>query len=195
MDEDLKDLLDQLDSEPNENIVVVGKPKEQAEKSKDIINEVDSKIDLEIDTSEIDSIGHRSVTALASHEDNPTPRIDISKYMDKLDGVTDEILNACRSDRQEAQDVIHMLRREIEQSINNNKQPSRMYVDGLVKAVEVKANINMTAVKMIEANAKMLATTKAGMNVQVNNNNLSVAGNDKDLERILAEPLTADDDY
>jgi hypothetical protein len=68
-----------------------------------------------------------------------------------------------------------------------------MYIDGMVKAVEVKANINMTAVKMIEANAKMLAATKATSNVLVSNN-VSVGG-DLDLEKILSEPITQEDEY
>jgi len=70
-----------------------------------------------------------------------------------------------------------------------------MFIDGLVKAVEVKANINMTAVKMMEANAKMLASMKATTSVQVNNQNVSVTGNDHDLERILDEPMNADDEF
>lgn len=130
----------------------------------------------------------------AEPPDVPKP-LNINKYLDRLDGVTEEVLNACRADRQEAQDVILLLRSQINDAITNNKQPSRMWVDGLVKAVEVKSTVNMTAVKIIEANAKILAATKAGSTIQVNNNNVTVAGGDKDLEKILDEPLTFEDEF
>jgi hypothetical protein len=69
-----------------------------------------------------------------------------------------------------------------------------MYVDGLVAAVEVKANINMTAVKILEANAKMLAATKAAVSNVMVNQNVSVGNNDSDLVKILEEPLTKMDE-
>jgi hypothetical protein len=69
-----------------------------------------------------------------------------------------------------------------------------MFVDGLVKALEVKSNVNMTAVKALEATAKMIATTKAGSSVQVNNLNVG-PGNSSDLESVLALPLSQDDEY
>ena len=52
----------------------------------------------------------------------------------------------------------------------------------------------MIAVKMMEANAKMLSATKAGA-VTVNNNNMNLATGDDYLKKILAEPLTATDEY
>lgn len=148
---------------------------------------------------EIDKIGTKSEAAVTELLDiaPPAATVDVHKYLNKLDSVTDEILDACRSDRQEAQDVINMFRNEIEQSINQSRPPSRMYVDGLVQAVEVKANINMTAVKILEANAKMLAATKVtGNNVMVNNNVSMGSGSvDTDLEKILSEPITKMDEY
>jgi len=163
------------------------------------LSKPDDAILFPTDVRNIDDIGSDSTTAFATLMDTPlapaVPSIDLQKYLNRLDGVTDEILGACRSDRQEAQDVIQMFRQEIEQALNQSKAPSRMFIDGLVKAVEVKANINMTAVKMMEANAKMLASMKATTSVQVNNQNVSVTGNDHDLERILDEPMNADDEF
>lgn len=149
---------------------------------------------------DIDKIGTKSAAAVAELTEiaPPPATVDVHKYLHKLDDVTDEILASCRSDRQEAQDVINMFRNEIEQSINQNRPPQRMYVDGLVQAVEVKANINMTAVKIIEANAKMLAATKVTGNVMVNNVNVAgggAGGVDNDLEKILDEPITKMDEY
>lgn len=119
------------------------------------------------------------------------------KYLEKLDGVTEEVLSACRSDRQEAQDLIQTLRAEMDTMLARSQPLSKTLVDGIVKAVEVKANINMTAVKMMEANAKMLAATKAAVpTVQLNQQNIGVqGGTDTDLERILSEPMTSEDEY
>lgn len=125
--------------------------------------------------------------------------VDTEKYFQALDEVTQEVLDACRSDRQEAQDIIGLFRTEINNATTQNRQPARMYVDGLVKALEVKTNINSTAVKMIETNAKMLAALKvnAGPNVQINNANVTggLTETDSSLEKILSEPMTHEDDF
>lgn len=180
--DDLQDLLDELEEKPtkvwSDGII------EQSE----LMGKVEG-IEEVADIEDINS-------AIISTDTPPiTSTIDPNKYFARLDGVTEEILSSCRSDRQEAQDVIQMLRQQIEESLNQNKTPSRMFIDGLVKAVEVKANINMTAVKIMEANAKMLASVKASTNVSVNNQNVSVGSTNYDLERILDEPMTSDDEY
>lgn len=182
-DDELQELLGELEGVEPDNIPAeIIQVAEEQEAVVEVVQEQINEISLIAKPVEDQSIA-------------PRP-ININKYLDRLDGVTDEVLNACRADRQEAQDVILLLRSQINDAIANQKQPSRMWVDGLVKAVEVKSLVNMTAVKIIEANAKILAATKAGgTNVQVNNNSVTVAGTDKDLEKILDEPLTADDEF
>jgi hypothetical protein len=108
-----------------------------------------------------------------------------------MDDVTNEVLQACRSDRQEVQNVINTCQKEIEDAKAAKHPPARMWVDGLVKAVEVKGGINSTAVKMVEANIKLLAATKAGVqiNQQIN------AGGNVNLDEVLSEPLGDDDEY
>ena len=88
------------------------------------------------------------------------------KYLDKMDAVTNEVLVSCKADRQEAQQIIDLFLSKIHAA--TVAPPSRMYVDGLVKAIEVKSNINMAAVKIMDTNAKMIAATKAG--IVINNN-------------------------
>ena len=177
MPEDLQDLFQQLDE-----------AEAPAAKKEDL---------QAAEVEDIKKIGTVSAAAATTITEIPPPSngVDIKKYLGKLDSVTDEILISCRSDRQEAQDVINLLRDQIERSLNQNQLPSRMYVDGLVAAVEVKANINMTAVKIIEANAKMLAATKATGNNVLVSQNVNVAGNDSDLEKILDEPITHVDEF
>jgi len=118
-----------------------------------------------------------------------TPSVDVLRYLDKMEGVAEEVLQACRSDRQEAQEVIDMLRQQCSLAQNKNQSPARMYVDGLVKAVEVKANINTNAVKVMEGVAKMIAATKVG-SLNINNNNVTVSGSE--LDEILKNPINGE---
>lgn len=130
----------------------------------------------------------------------PEPIVDIRKQFEQMDIVTDEILQGTRTDRQEAQDVIVLMRREIDKAISANQNPPRMYMDNIVKALEVKTTVNMTAVKVLEARAKMIAATKAGIvlqnNNQINNNNdNSNGGVDDSLLEVLSHPIGPDDEY
>jgi hypothetical protein len=78
-------------------------------------------------------------------------------------------------------------------SITSGSKLSTGIVESLVKAIEVKSNINTTAVKMIEANAKTLAATKSSINIQ--QNTVASAGFDSAaLERLLSEPLGEEDE-
>ena len=116
---------------------------------------------------------------------------ELEKYYQRMDDVTGEVLQACRSDRQETQDVINECQSAISIAKGKNVAPARMWVDALVKAVEVKAGINSTAVKMVEANVKLLAATKSGIqiNQQIN------AGVSSSLEDILSDPIGDDDEF
>jgi hypothetical protein len=83
-----------------------------------------------------------------------------------------------------------MCKERVEDAIRNDSadRVPRMYVDALVKAVEVKANINDTAVKMIDAGAKLISAAKSQINVQQNSVAIS-----SDLNDILNQPMT--DEY
>jgi len=133
-------------------------------------------------------------TANTAAETPQVPVLDVAKIHDRLHTVTEEVLQACRHDRQEAQDTINMLKKEIDDHKTNkqNVDIPRIYIEGLVQAIEVKSGINQTAVKMMEVNAKMIAAARAGTNVNILNNNNS---NDPKLTEILEQPLTAEDEY
>ncbi len=131
------------------------------------------------------------------------PIVDLRKQFAQFDEVTNEILQGTRGDRQETQDAINIMRSEIDKAISNNHQPARMYVDNLTKALEVKATINMTAVKAMEAKAKLLAATRAGINIQntLHNNqaNVTTASDATLVDLLNNNPLQAgingDDEY
>jgi len=201
-DDELQSLLDQLDND--EDVVdqiedeisrVIEDEADVIESESTVVESDDSEnIDLEpaecalqpVDTRQIEEI---STTIVA--EVPVVPTVDVVKYHERLDQVTTEVLAACRADRQETQDVIDLMRLQIDDAVNKSQSPSRMWVDGLVKAVEVKAGINATAVKIIEANAKMLAATKAGVNIL----NQNVNTGSQDLEDVLSRPLTDIDEF
>ncbi len=123
------------------------------------------------------------------------PIVDLRKQFEQFDVVTDEILQGTRSDRQETQDTIVLLRTEVDKAIAAHKDPARMYVDNLVKALEVKATINQTAVKMMEAKAKLLAATKGGVTIQTNiQTNMGSSAVDPQLTDLLANNELGDDD-
>ena len=203
IDDDLKSLLDQLgDDEPSQ-------PAPSQPEAKPVEPVADAELDAALDqldepqkpeppAAEEKSDALRPVKVDIKRLDE-TPALDeapvesssdVIKYLDKMEEVADEVLIACRNDRQEAQDVINMLKGQCDMAHEKSIPPARMYVDGLVKAVEVKANINGNAVKVMEGVAKMIAATKAGVNVQ--NNNISVSG--AELDEILSgsEPMGGD---
>lgn len=135
----------------------------------------------------IRDLENKPIVEVVGAQTAPPPAVDVKKYLDQLDSVTDEVLQSCRADRQEAQDTINLIREEIAKDIAKNVSPGRL-LEALVTAVEVKSGINGTAVKMLETAAKTLAATKATLNV----NNINVSGSnsagmvDADLTKLLA---------
>jgi hypothetical protein len=207
LDDDLQELLDQLDSADSDDDAIeqmIDEVEDEIEDLEDKVEELEEPEDDEVslsvvapdDEEVLRPTDFREVEIITNSTpemlDEPTPpSVDVMKYHDKLDQVTTEVLSACRADRQEAQDVIDLLRLQIDDAVNKTQAPARMWVDGLVKAVEVKAGINATAVKIIEANAKMLAATKAGVNIL----NQNIQSGTEDLEDVLSRPLTENDEF
>ena len=198
IDDDLKSLLDQLGDDDDH----VDDPQETDDKqskpsdSDDLLfPDSDDIIEAEVEEQHealrpVKQDIKRLDATPALDETPDEPATDVSKYLEKMEEVADEVLVACRNDRQEAQDVINMLKGQCDLAHEKSLPPARMYVDGLVKAVEVKANINGNAVKVMEGVAKMIAATKAGVNVQ--NNNISVSG--AELDDILSNSGPMDGD-
>jgi len=203
IDDELRDLLDQLDDgeeiaeqlddeiskiTESEAEIIDSEDTEEGAGDDEPEGDISSECALRpVDTRQVSDV---STTVVASNSVE-APIIDVTKYHERLDQVTTEVLAACRADRQEAQDVIELLRLQIDDAVNKSQAPQRMWVDGLVKAVEVKAGINATAVKIVEANAKMLAATRAGINIL----NQNVNTGSEDLEDILSRPITDIDEY
>jgi hypothetical protein len=177
MDEELTDLLGQLDFEDSDL---------PADSANDYIAEVAEKPTEKIANKDITLPEPVPVPDVIPAEQD----VNIKVYFERYEVMAEEIFAACRSDRQEAQSVLAMCKERVQDAIDSgapNAVP-RMYVDALVKAVEVKANINDTAVKMIDAGAKLISAAKSQINVQQNNVAVS-----SDLNDILNQPMT--DEY
>lgn len=111
----------------------------------------------------------------------------LQSVLGEFDQVGKTILDATKADRDQTQEVITLL---LQQLRDNPAGIPRASMEGLVKALDVKANISMIAVKLLDVKAKLLATTKNN-NILINNN--QVAG-DQDLNSILSQPRTGDFD-
>lgn len=114
--------------------------------------------------------------------------IDVTKFVENYFQSHGEVIADCRSDRAEAQQVIANLQADID-AIKGSHGPQsvpRIYIEALVKAIEVKANINDTKVKMTDSGAKLIAALRSQINIQ--NNQTTIDGN---LENILVRPLDA----
>lgn len=121
------------------------------------------------------------------------PIIDLHEQFEQLDNITEEIIIGTRSDRQETQSTIDLIRNEIDKAISSGREPARMYLDNLVNALGVKSEINMTAVKALETKAKFIAATKVG--TIINNNINSSSGFNHELAALLDDnPLDIEDE-
>ena len=180
MDDELKSLFEQLDDE-DEQLV------QPAQQSPVIFSEPEPALKpVEIAKVPLDNLPPPNQPEVSSSS------VDVNKKMQQLEEVTDNILSACSDDRRQAQEAIDLIKGEICKNLENDQRPPAAFVEGLIKAIEVKAGINLTAVKIMEANAKMLAATKAGASISVNNNNsLSNAS----LTDILSQPMTPMDEF
>lgn len=212
--EQLQHLLDELNSVDDtpkvqhvEKVIIEEPIKEVVIEQVEIITEQVEKFEpsfiLEpVDPHKPDAVRDLSKNAeliveSTAHEPE-APIFNLREQVDQLNSITEEIIIGTRSDRQETQSVIDLIRNEIDKAITGSREPARMYLDNLVNALGVKSEINMTAVKALETKAKFLAATKAG--VVVNTQNNVVHNNDgkfnNELSAILDKnPLSSDDEY
>ena len=159
----------------------------------DLFDDLDKASDQVPSTLDISNVAPHIISTKNDSSTSIQPEaVDITKYLRRLDDVTDDVLKACKTDRAETQDLINLLRDQVENSISTGSKISTGIIESLVKAIEVKSNINTTAVKMIEANAKTLAATKSSINIQ--QNTVSAGIDSSMLERILSQPLGENDD-
>jgi hypothetical protein len=118
--------------------------------------------------------------------------VDVQKMFKRMEDVTADVLQCAKDDRSQAELAIVMMKDAIDVAHAANKPASKTYVEGLIKAIEVKAGVNTTVVKIMEANAKLFAALKSGLQLQINNQNGGSTTSQEDLVRLLNTPLDAD---
>ena len=208
LDDEMKSLIEQLDNEDDVSQKIEGDtspPLELTptigEKPAESFRETPAAETLvPQDVRKLDLTFKKTEAEVITAPPEP-PIVDLRKQFQQMDEMNEEILQAARADRQEVQDVINVYKNEIDKAVAANAVPSRGYLDNIVKALEVKATVNMTAIKAMEVKVKMLAATKAGVSVNVQNNNVANAqagSTDPGLIDLLNEnPLQAsgEDEY
>jgi hypothetical protein len=110
---------------------------------------------------------------------------DIKVVLDKFHTVTDEILHNFKCDRDEISDAIDRMKNLL--SGMNPQKPSPSVVEGYISAIKAKTDTNTNVIKMLDAFAKMISSTKGTSIFQ--NTTTSF-----DLTAILGEDDDDDDD-
>jgi hypothetical protein len=175
MSDEFDNLLNQLDDEDGGFSFVEPKSVESTKISDDL----DSLEDSISSASVIRPISTTTEFSISQVQAPITTTDLLDKYGEQLETVTRQILDACRTDRQEAQEVISDLRDRLS---NIDGAPPRSLVDGLVKAIEVKSSINQNAIKIMDTNAKFIAASKPKIGTQ---NNLNISDSTEELKKIL----------
>ncbi len=209
LDDEMRDLLSELDEPDSDYVIdrmvetsgVEGDASPPIEMVKNSASDAPPEVPaLPPKTSEVrrlDVVEAVQEEVVAPPPPEP-PIVDIRKQFEQFDAIAEEVVQGTRHDRQETQDAINLCRGEIQKAVSAGQNPSRMWVDNLTKALEIKATVNLTAIKALDAKAKLLAATKAG--IQVQNNNLIQNANvstqaDKSLVDLLNNnPLDSNGD-
>lgn len=123
-------------------------------------------------------------------ENDPNSQIlEILTQMRKdFENVSGEILGTWREDRTQIQEVIDIYLNVV----RAGGDIPRVYIESLVKALEVKANTSITAVKLLDAKTRLLQALKGGTSVMITNNNNNANVAEGELTKLLTEPLADD---
>lgn len=121
-----------------------------------------------------------------SNQHNDGPKQDPIKMLveikNQFDQVADVITNSYQGDRHQAQTLIDLLMPPV--TDGNINDVSRGHLDNLVRLVEVKANMTITMVRMLDARTRLLQAVKGGTSLIINNSN--GASSDEELAKILS---------
>lgn len=108
----------------------------------------------------------------------------LKKILKDFETVGAEILGKWREDRDQIQNVIDLLL----PIVRGNNDVARVHWEVLGQLLDTKASTSLTAVKLLDAKTRLLATTK----IQILNQNGEQSAS-SELDRVLAQPV--DDDF
>ncbi len=113
---------------------------------------------------------------------------DLSDVVQRFDSDYAEIKKNLSSDRSKLGKVVDRLIQRME---HNQLDPDEL--ESLVKALEVQADTNGHAVKLLDSRSKLLSAAKAGLQILMQQN-AGPGGNSNDLQQLLTQPPKADED-
>jgi hypothetical protein len=128
----------------------------------------------------------------------PTVQDQMAKAMAKtladFDEASAEILGNYRSDQAQLQDAIDYLRDVVrgQQVVNGNGSVPGVYVEGWIKACEVKASLGQTVVKLLDSKTRLIGATKAAQQIAIINQNNTGDGDSTDLKKLLSQDVELD---
>ena len=168
---EIDDLLNELDDEPEDTSVVVSPIQEKTQ-------------------VEVLPANYRPSVEVANQAEPPV--IDVREQVQRANATSEEILASWRSDRCEAQGAANFVKSILDNIVSAGDRPSAGLLEQYIKALEVKASTNQTAVKCVDAIAKLLAATKQG-GPSVQNNTLLAGNSGRELIDILTRPVSSND--
>jgi hypothetical protein len=118
-------------------------------------------------------------------ESGSTDISDLSSIVNRFDKDYSEVQTNLKNDRKKIEEVIEILLNRVK---NNNEAESDTI--SLVKALDVLADTNGNAVKLLDSRSKLLSATKSTINSM--QTHVSVTGNDVELQNILKQPVGVD---
>lgn len=110
---------------------------------------------------------------------------DLREVVSRFDNDYNEVQTNLKKDRSKIAIVIEALMIKLDEGASNTE------TEMLVKALEVMANTNGHAVKLLDSRSKLLAATKSSAQALIQQN-FGATGNNSELQKLLAQPV--DDD-
>ena len=126
-------------------------------------------------------------------KEDATARL-LNSIAEDYNDVGQEIIDSWRKNNTEIQAVIDHLKDALLDGSVVSAQTGAIpgvYLEQLVKAMDVKSNMSMTVVKVLEAKTKLLAASKSGSGTR-NSVNVNIT-TPSELDSILSQPV--DDDF
>lgn len=169
MSDEINDLMGELDA-------LSDKP---ADKPADLVTTPKPAVKAEVVTD--------ASRPLPPAPEEPSMDLELARHlMEQYQTVGQEILSSWRADRAEAQDAIDLCNGEIQKAISMGGTPPRMYVEGLVQAIEVKSNANATATSVMGMGIKLASALKSKVSV-TNNSVTNIGSINTELNNLLTQ--------
>jgi len=123
------------------------------------------------------------ITAVSAASEPPTGENEIRQLLVDFENIKGEILKNYRSDRDQVESAIKQFENNIKAGVVN-----RAVIEGFVNSLKIKADINSNAIKILDAQAKLLAAGR-GTNIFIQSQGIDP----KSLDVLLNAPAYPDE--